>query len=101
MVRVTNMKILLYMLLYILVRDIGICYVPFIGVSGEVEPKTYYSSYSHEHESASPGYYQVYLEKYDINAEVTSTLRCAYHKYTYKDGKNKNSWLILLVRMNM
>ena len=67
----------------------NLCYVPFIGVSGEVEPKTYYSSYSHEHESASPGYYQVYLEKYDINAEVTSTLRCAYHKYTYKDGKNK------------
>lgn len=67
----------------------NLCYVPLIGVSGDIEPKTYYSTYKHERESASPGYYQVYLEKYDINAEVTSTLRCAFHKYTYKNGKNK------------
>ncbi len=67
----------------------NLCYVPFIAVSGEVSPKSYYSSYSHKNESASPGYYQVYLKKYNINAEVTSTLRCAYHKYTYKDGRNK------------
>lgn len=67
----------------------NLCYVPLIAVSGEVTPESYYSGYSHENESASTGYYQVYLEKYGINAEVTSTLRCAYHKYTYKDGKNK------------
>lgn len=67
----------------------NLCYVPFIGVSGNISPKTYYSGYSHDNESAHPGYYQVYLEKYDINAEVTSTLRCAYHKYTYKNGGNK------------
>ncbi|GAB6122952.1 GH92 family glycosyl hydrolase [Dysgonomonas termitidis] len=67
----------------------NLCYVPFIGVRGEISPKNYASSYSHKNESASPGYYQVYLEKYDINAEVTSTLRCAYHKYTYKDGGDK------------
>lgn len=67
----------------------NLCYVPLIAVSGEVAPESYYSGYSHENESASTGYYQVYLEKYGINAEVTSTLRCAYHKYTYKDGKNK------------
>lgn len=67
----------------------NLCYVPFIGVTGVVEPKTYYTGYSHDRESASPGYYQVYLEKYCINAEVTSTLRCAYHKYTYKQGSEK------------
>ncbi|NDV67615.1 GH92 family glycosyl hydrolase [Dysgonomonas sp. 25] len=67
----------------------NLCYVPFIGVQGDIDPNAYYTTYSHDKESASPGYYQVYLEKYDIDAEVTSTLRCAYHKYTYKDGKNK------------
>lgn len=67
----------------------NLCYVPMIAVSGDVDPKHYYSSYSHQNESARPGYYQAYLEKYGINAEVTSTLRCAFHKYTYKDGRNK------------
>lgn len=67
----------------------NLCYVPFLGANGDIDPNAYYSKYDHKNESAAPGYYQVYLEKYDINAEVTSTLRCAYHKYTYKDGKNK------------
>jgi predicted alpha-1,2-mannosidase len=67
----------------------NLCYVPLIAVSGDVKPKTYYSPFSHTRESASPGYYQVYLDKYDINAEVTSTLRCAFHKYTYKNGQGK------------
>lgn len=67
----------------------NLCYVPFIAVSGNVDPKSYYTGYSHDNESASPGYYQVYLKKYDINAEVTSSLRCGYHKYTYKNRKEK------------
>lgn len=67
----------------------NLCYVPFIAANGNISPKTYYSKFSHNNESASPGYYQVYLEKYNINAEVTSTLRCAYHKYTYKNGYGK------------
>jgi putative alpha-1,2-mannosidase len=29
------------------------------------------------------------LERYDINAELNSTLRCGFHKYTYKAGQNK------------
>ena len=43
-------------------------------------PGNYCSGFSHEKESAYPGYYQVYLERYKVNAELTSTLRCAYHK---------------------
>lgn len=67
----------------------NLCYVPLIAVNGTVQPKTYYSPFKHTRESARPGYYQVYLDKYDINAEVTSTLRCAFHKYTYKNGEGK------------
>ena len=31
----------------------------------------------------------MYLERYGVNVELTSTLRCAYHKYTFRpqDGK--------------
>ncbi|WP_245645719.1 GH92 family glycosyl hydrolase [Niabella ginsenosidivorans] len=67
----------------------NLCYVPLIAVSGDVSPESYYSRFRHTNESASPGYYQVYLEKYGINAEVTATLRCAYHKYTYQKGGQK------------
>ncbi|MGQ8336978.1 GH92 family glycosyl hydrolase [Sunxiuqinia sp. A32] len=47
------------------------------------------SSFSHSNEEAHPGYYQVLLERYNINAELTATPRCAYHKYTYLGGKDK------------
>ncbi|GAB3020091.1 GH92 family glycosyl hydrolase [Niabella terrae] len=70
-------------------------YAPFMAVTGKVNPLTYYSTYSHEKESASPGYYQVYLEKYGINAELTTTLRCAMHKYTYTRGGEKKLLAVL------
>ena len=50
----------------------------------------YKSNYSHTNESASPGYYQVYLETPKVNAEVTSTLRTGYHKYTFDDGQTQS-----------
>jgi predicted alpha-1,2-mannosidase len=49
----------------------------------------YKSGFSHKNETAHPGYYQVYLPRYGVNAELTSTLRCAFHKYTFKPGANK------------
>ena len=48
----------------------------------------YASKYSHDNESARPGYYQVFLDTYGINAELTSTLRCGYHKYHFP-GREK------------
>ena len=50
----------------------------------------YKSSFSHENESASPGYYQVYLENPKVNAEVTSTLRTGYHRYTFDQNKEQS-----------
>ena len=47
------------------------------------------STYKHSTEEAHPGYYRVLLERYNINAELTATKRCAYHKYTYLGGKDK------------
>ena len=47
------------------------------------------SSFSHADESAHPGYYQVLLERYHINAEVTTARHSAYYRFTYQDGHEK------------
>jgi predicted alpha-1,2-mannosidase len=46
---------------------------------------TIYSSFSHDNEFASPGYYQVYLDDYNINVELTAGLRTGVQKYTFAD----------------
>ncbi|MDR1557316.1 MAG: GH92 family glycosyl hydrolase [Tannerellaceae bacterium] len=70
-------------------------HVPILPFTGEITADNYHSGYSHENESASPGYYQVFLERYNINAQMTSTLRCAFHKYTYRNEDDKRLLLNL------
>jgi predicted alpha-1,2-mannosidase len=49
-----------------------------------------FSSFSHEKETASPGYYSVDLLDYGIKAELTATERTGIHKYTFpKDEKTE------------
>ncbi len=67
----------------------NLCHLPFLPVTGEINADDFSSTFHHANESAHPGYYQVFLERYGINAELTSTLRCGYHKYTYKAGTDK------------
>lgn len=64
-------------------------HIPLMPATGKFTTDDYCSPYNHQNESAHPGYYQVYLERYSINAELTSTLRCAFHKYTYKNNHDK------------
>ena len=67
----------------------NLLHIPLLPVTGQITPSDYCSKYSHQNESAHPGYYQVFLERYGINAELTSTLRCAYHKYSFPAGVDK------------
>ena len=48
--------------------------------------KGYASLYSKDKESASPGYYQVMLDRYDIKVELTATERTGLHKYTFPES---------------
>jgi predicted alpha-1,2-mannosidase len=41
------------------------------------------SRFSHEKESASPGYYAVTLQDYGVEAELTATEHAGFHQYTY------------------
>ena len=43
----------------------------------------YASKFSHAQESATPGYYRVFLESPRVTAELTATERCGFHKYTF------------------
>lgn len=43
----------------------------------------YRSRFSHQDETAVPGYYSVLLKDYNIKAELTATERAGFHKYTF------------------
>ncbi|WP_372937188.1 GH92 family glycosyl hydrolase [Seonamhaeicola sp.] len=51
---------------------------------------TYKSSYSHNNENASPGYYRVFLDDCNVNVELTTSKRTAYHKYTFKKNDQQS-----------
>ena len=62
----------------------NLCNIPVLPVSGEHKiGDQFRSTFSHTKEAASPGYYQVYLNQYQIDVELTSTLRTGYHHYTF------------------
>ena len=48
----------------------------------------YASSFSHENEVAVPGYYSVFLDRYSVKAELSSTKRAAIHRYTFPQSDN-------------
>ncbi|MHC1774233.1 MAG: GH92 family glycosyl hydrolase [Lentimicrobium sp.] len=55
----------------------------------------YKSRFSHNKESASPGYYSVYLEDYNIHAELTATTRVGMHRYSFPAGEKQSVLLDL------
>jgi predicted alpha-1,2-mannosidase len=50
--------------------------------------KGYESDYSHDEEEASPGYYAVKLNDYEIEAELTATTHAGFHRYTFPESQN-------------
>ena len=47
----------------------NLCNIPVLPMSGP--DTTFGSRFSHQKESASPGYYQVYLDDYNVNVQLT------------------------------
>ncbi|MDP4619667.1 MAG: GH92 family glycosyl hydrolase [Sediminibacterium sp.] len=71
----------------------GIPVLPTTGIfKGHLGPDTYGSSYSHADEVAKAGYHKVVLKDYTITAELTSTNRVGFHRYTYP--KSDDSYII-------
>jgi predicted alpha-1,2-mannosidase len=75
----------------------NLCNIPLLPLSNP--GAKFGSKFSHQNESSSPGFYQVYLEDYKVNVSLTSTLRCGFHKYEYKNN-NDRQILFDLARAN-
>ena len=60
--------------------------MPVTGYEGRVEETRYESPFSHRSEQASPGYYRVHLDRWDITAELAVGRRIGLHRYTYPRG---------------
>ncbi len=52
------------------------------------EPLGVYSSFSHNDEFSSAGYYRVLLKDYNINVELTATERCGIQRYTFPEAES-------------
>ena len=56
----------------------------------------YRSHFSHANEKASPGYYSVFLDDYGIRAELTTTMRTGYQRYTFPASDSSRVLIDLL-----
>lgn len=72
------------------------CDVLLMPFTGEVnwKNKNYASPFSHQKEKASPGYYEVILDKHNIKAAVTSSYRSGIHQYTFPAGTMEGKILL-------
>ena len=48
----------------------------------------YRSRFSHDTEKATPGYYEVMLDDYQVKAQLTATPRVGVHRYTFPNDTN-------------
>ncbi len=72
------------------------CDVLFMPFTGNVnwDSKDYRSAFSHKNEKASPGYYEVQLDKGKIKAQLSTAVRSGMHKYTFPQSAKQGSILI-------
>ena len=56
--------------------------MPFTGFTERAE---FPSKYRKETQKASPGYYAVTLDDFDVDVEITATPRVAFHRYVFRD----------------
>ena len=65
----------------------GIPVLPTMGIMrGHEGVGVYKSKFSHDRETVQPGYHQIFLEDYNINAELTATDRVGFHRYTFGEA---------------
>ncbi len=55
----------------------------------------YRDHFTHENESASPGYYKVHLDSTNIDVELTVSKRSGVHKYAFAKADSLNNHLII------
>ena len=64
----------------------------------KIQRSGYRSGFRHETERAAPGYYTVFLDDYQIKAELTATDRVGFHRYTFEQAGPVNFLVDLIHR---
>jgi predicted alpha-1,2-mannosidase len=84
------------------IGDLGdILFLPYtnelktITPNGDDTEATFGSAFSHQKETAIPGYYGVHLDDYNIDVELTATCRAGFHRYTFPDSENAGLYIDL------
>ncbi len=67
------------------------------GVVFDPSELGYRSFFTHDQERARPGYYGVYLETPEVQAELTATTRCGMHRYRYAGNAGRQGLMVDLV----
>ena len=83
--------------------DLGdIRFTPLSGQIPKMERDGYHCKFSHNDETAKPGYYKVTLQDPKIEVELTATPHAGFHKYTFPAGEVARlaSTLAAVARMN-
>ena len=55
-----------------------------------LSPKEYASSFSHNNEKATAGFYSVKLDKHNIDVNLTTSTRVGFHQYTFNNEGQAN-----------
>lgn len=72
------------------VSDYGdIMLMPTIG-EPSFDNKIYSSTFSHQNEKASAGFYSVKLDKHNIDVRLTTSTRVGFHEYTFNQNGQAN-----------
>ena len=75
------------------IGDLGdILFMPLSGdytpTFGEKDSYDWQAKYTHNDETALPGYYAIDIKRYQVKAELTATDRVGFHKYNYQKAGN-------------
>ena len=72
------------------IGDLGdILFLPYtnelktVAPNGDDRVAAFGSAFSHKKETATPGYYSVHLDDYDVDVELTATCHAGFHRYTF------------------
>ena len=65
---------------------VGLDVMPTTDGNYELNQDGWKSPFSRETEIVKPGYHKLYLDKYSMWTELTSTERVGFHRYTYLNG---------------
>ena len=75
------------------IGDMGdVLLLPFTGPLSEAgdREKLPVAAFSHERENASPGYYSVVFDNFEVQSELTVSERVGMHRYSFGSGSEKH-----------